>query len=123
MQRCDDDSDRGLNAMDAGADSAEMRERGDEADRSVTAHADVADVVEENHSGGTGRIDRIAKQRADDYVRASRFVDDCCAEIIMQTLKAVSAIGERATAEIGSAADDETGGLSGSVRVEDGNAA
>src|SRR5271166_5431308 len=52
MQRGGDDSDGGFNAMDTGADSAEMRERGNEADGSVTAHADVSDVIEEDDASG-----------------------------------------------------------------------
>ena len=123
MQRGGDDSDGGFNAMDARADSAEMREGDDEPDGSMAAHADIADVVEEDHTGGAGGIDGIAEERADDYVRTARLIDDRCAEIIMQTLEAISAIGERPTAEIGSTIDDEAGRLSGGVRVEDGNAA
>ena len=66
----------------AGLDASEMRERSHEADGAVPAHAEIADVVEENHAGLAGRIRRIAEQRADDGVRSARLVDDRGAEAI-----------------------------------------
>ena len=65
-----------------GVDAAEVRERDDDADGAVAAHAEVADVVEEDDAGGAGRIGRLAEQRADDDVGAARLVDDGGAEAV-----------------------------------------
>ena len=62
--------------MRSGGDAAHVLERFDQADRAVAAHAEVADVVEKDHSGSGSRIDRFAEQRADDRVVAARFADD-----------------------------------------------
>jgi hypothetical protein len=89
----------------------------------MAAHANVSDIVEEDHAGRTGFVDRLAEKCADYDIGASRLVDDGCPEGIMQTQKAVLAIGQRASAKVGPAVDDEPGRLSGGVRVEDRNAA
>ena len=123
MEGCRDDSDRCFNAMDSGADSAQACERGDEPDSAVAAHSNVSDIIEEDHASGAGFVDRLTEKRADDDVGTSWLIDDGCPEVIMQTQKAVLAIGQWASAEVGSSVDDEPRRLSGGVRVEDRNAA
>ena len=53
-----DDSDRRLDSMRAFLDATEVRERGNDADGAVPAHSQVADVIEEDDTGGRIRIDR-----------------------------------------------------------------
>ena len=54
----------------------------DEPDGAVAAHAEIADVVEEDHAGRARRVVRLAQQRADHHVRAARLVDDARAEVV-----------------------------------------
>ena len=68
MQRGRDDANRGFYAMDAGADFAEMRERGDEPDGAVAAHAEISDVVEEDDARGAASVDWFAEEGADDDI-------------------------------------------------------
>ncbi len=51
-------SDRRLEPVRAGPDPPQVGQRDRHADRAVAAHAEVADVVEEDHAGRAGRIDR-----------------------------------------------------------------
>src|ERR1700733_3167992 len=67
------DADRRFESVRAEADTAEMRERHGGADRRVPAHAEIADVVEEDQAGRAARILRLAEQRADQGVMAARF--------------------------------------------------
>ena len=60
--------------------AAEVRQRRQQADGAVTAHAEVADVVEEEDARGARRVARLAQQGADDRVGAARLVDHGGAE-------------------------------------------
>ncbi len=84
--------------------AAEMGERRDEADGAVAAHAEVSDVVEEDHAGGAARIDGLAEQGADDEIGTARLVDHGGAELIEIATEALAPLGHRAGAEIGPAA-------------------
>ncbi len=108
--------------MRAGRDFSQMGQRDDEADGAVAAHAQVADVIEEDDTGGAGLIDRFAEQRAYDDIRSARLVDDGGTEAVVEALKAFQPLGEGAVAEVGAAGDDEARRLSGGVGVEDGDA-
>ena len=96
-----------------------MRERHRQTDRSMAAHADVADVVEEDHSGGTARIDRLAQQRADDHIGSSRLVDDARAIVVVLRAEALPSLGERTGAQRRSAFDHDPRRLSSGVGIDD----
>ena len=55
-------------------------ERDGHADRAVPAHAEVADVVEEDDARAQSAHRRLAQQRPDQHVGAARLVDDGAAE-------------------------------------------
>src|SRR5262249_36981499 len=71
-----DDADRRFQAIGAGADTAEVGKRDRNADRPVTTHADGAHVVEVDHAGDTGRINRLTQDGPNDHIGAARLVDD-----------------------------------------------
>ena len=119
MQRCSDGPDRRLDAVDAGAYPAQVRERRDDADRSVSAHPDASDVVEEDHAGCAGAVHRRDEQCAHDDVRAARLVDDGRAEWVELAPESLATVRERAGAEIGAAANDHARGLAAGVRIDD----
>jgi hypothetical protein len=119
VQRGRDHSDRSLDAMLAGADAPQVRERGHQADGAVTAHAEVAGVVEEQHAGDAGRIARLDEHRADDDIRAARLVHHRRAEAIMFRAKQLQALREIAAAEIRASIEDDSRGLTAGVGIDD----
>src|SRR5207245_5199203 len=56
--------------------TAEICERFHDADRAVPAHAEVADVVEEDYGGGRRRISGWKEQRTDEGIGSARLVDN-----------------------------------------------
>jgi hypothetical protein len=60
MQRGGDDAHRRFQPMLARFDSTQVRQRHDDSDGPVTAHAEIAHVVEEDDARGTGRVRRGA---------------------------------------------------------------
>jgi hypothetical protein len=85
-----------------------MHQSCDHADRSVTAHAEVRNTVEENYTRDARVIDRRAQQCTHDRVRAARFVDDRAAKLVVFIPEAFETIRERVVAEIRPAADYDT---------------
>src|SRR5207249_2350918 len=78
-----DDADGRVEAVRAGGDAAEVGQRDGDADGAVAAHADGADVVEEDDAGDAGRLGRLAQQGADEHGGAARLVDHGGAEIVV----------------------------------------
>ena len=114
-----DHADRRLEAMAPRSDATEMRQRRRGADRPVAAHAEKADVVEEDQTGGASRILRLAQQRADQRVEAARLVDDESPDMIEFLGEALTPLGERAAAERRPAVDDEPRRLALGVGIDD----
>jgi hypothetical protein len=85
----------------------------------MAAHAEIADVVEEDHAGGAGGIDGRAQQRADDRVGAARFIDYGRAKEIVLGAEEFEAFGERPRAEVRTAVDDQARGLAAGVGVDE----
>src|SRR5206468_6152558 len=96
MQARLNDANGSLNAMLARADPAQVRQRGYQADHSMPAHPQVADVVEKDDARGAPCIGRGAEERADGYVRAARFIDDRGAEGIELLPKSIAPLGQSA---------------------------
>jgi hypothetical protein len=103
-----DDADGGFDAVVSGGDAAEVAEGDDEADHAVAAHAEEADVVEENDAGGAGGVFGFHEKSADDDFVAAGFAEDGAA---------VGFEGVR-----GDAIKDDAGGLAAGVGVDDGDA-
>ena len=111
--------DRGIDFDRAGFDPPEMRQGDDHPDGAVTAHAKVADVVEENDAELAVRLVRLDQQGADHDSGAPWFTHDGGAEIVMLRLEHLNALAQRAAAEVGPAFQDEAGGFTTRVSVED----
>ena len=113
------DADRRLEPMRAKADAAEMRERHGSADRGVTAHPEIADIVEEYQAGGAGRVDRLAENRADQRVVASRLEDREAPDIIELLGEAPGAGSDSGPRPQRRAAfNDEPGGLAFGMGID-----
>src|SRR5438552_2008350 len=114
-----DDAHGRRDPMAAWPDPTEMRERHRRTDRSMAAHADVADVVEEDHARSTARIDRLAQQRADDHIGSARLIDNARAIAVVLRAEALPSLGERTGAQRRSAFDHDSRRLSSGVRIND----
>ena len=88
----------------------------------VPAHAEIADIVKKNNTGFAGGIARLAKQRADDSVRAARFVYDGRPKAIVVRAEPLDKLSKRAISKIGSARDDHASGFATGVRIDHPNA-
>jgi len=71
-----DNSDGRFDSVFARFDTAHISESCDQSDGTVTAHAEVAHVVEEYNASGAGEIGRFEQSSADDDIRAAGFVYD-----------------------------------------------
>jgi hypothetical protein len=119
VQGCRDDAHGRLDAMLSGTDATQMRERRHQPDGAVTAHAEVAGVVEEKHTGSAGRIAGFHEHRTHDHIRASRLIDHCGAKAIVLRPESLQALRQSVAAEIRAPIDDDSRGLSASMRIDD----
>src|SRR5437870_221819 len=104
--------------MLARPDAPEVRERHDEADRTMTTHAEVTDVVEVDHARRAGGICRIDEQSPDQHVRTARLVDDGRAKTIVLGSHALQSNGQWAASQVRSTADHDPSGLAAGVGVD-----
>ena len=111
----DHDADGSLDAMCAGTDAIQVCEGRNEADGPMSAHAEITDAVEEDHSGGARCINRRAQQGSDDSFETARFIHHCVAKVVMLPAKALDAIDERVVAEIRRSTDNHARGLTTGV--------
>src|SRR5436309_3027540 len=105
--------------MFSGPETSHMRERRHHADGAMTAHAEIADVIEEDHSRSARCIGRLAEERADEHVRAARFIHHSAAKAIIPLAKNFEAPGERTAAQIRAAFDHDSRRLSFGMRIND----
>ena len=98
---------------------AHMRERRRQADRPVAAHAEIADIVEEDDAGGAGGVMRLAQKRADHRVVAARLVDREAADMIELRGEAREPFAQRPAAQRRSAIDDHARRLAFRMGVYD----
>ena len=110
---------RRVEGMLAGLDAAQMRERDGDADGSVSAHAQVAGVVEEDDAGCRRWIDRLHEIGAHKHVGAARFAKDGAAEVVVAAAEMFKAFGERSGARIRKAIQNAAGGFARGVGVDD----
>ena len=96
-----DDFDRGFELMAPWPEPTHMRQRRRQANRAVAAHAEIADIVEENDAGCTGGVVRLAKKRADHRIVAARLVNGIAAEMVEIRGEAGEPFLERAAANGG----------------------
>lgn len=107
--------------MQSGLNSAQVLQRDRQANGAVSAHAEIAHVIEENDTGGTRRVFRFAEQRANDCVRTARFIDDSGAPMVVVASEFFELPGERPAAKWRTTFDGYPGGFSAGMRVDDVN--
>src|SRR6202050_2876163 len=77
MQLRLDRAHRRIDLEDARSQFARKAERGDQADRAMAAHPQVAHIIEKNHAELAVGAVRFNEQRAHEGVRTPRLVHDC----------------------------------------------
>jgi hypothetical protein len=92
-----------------------MCERGDHPDGAMPTHSQITNVVEKDHSGYAGIVDRIAQQSSDYGVGATRLVHDSAAKVVVLSSQALDALRKGVVTEIGAAADNDTRRFTASV--------
>ena len=95
MQDCADHAYTRLNAMLAGKNTSEIFEADHQANRSMAAHAKVSNIIEEDDTGGAGRVYRFTQQSSDDHIGAARLIYDCRSEGVVLGAKAFLPFRER----------------------------
>jgi len=73
----------------------------------VPAHPEVRDVIEKQHAGNTGFVERLTQQGTDEGVGTSRFVHHSRTEVVVFGVKTFEPLGQGAVAQIRRAADDD----------------
>ena len=105
--------------MHAGLDAAEMGQRGDDADRAMATHAEVAGIVEEDDARDCLRRNGRLQDGTDHAFAAARLGDQRSSQPIGFVAEPCQACGHVARAEVGHPLDDHARRLAGSVRVDD----
>ncbi len=85
----------------------------------MAAHADDADIVEEDDTSRTSRIDRLAEEPADQRIVAARLVHAEAAHMVELRREAGPPLGQGPAAEVGPALDDDAGRLALGVGIDD----
>ena len=108
--------------MRSDADPPEMRERDEQPDRPVTAHAEQAHVVEKDDARRAARVQRLDEQRADEHVVAARLIHHRAAETVVLFVEDPRFLRHAPRAEIRPTRDDHARGLAAGVGVDDADA-
>ena len=110
-----DHADGGLDPMVARLDASQISQRDHQADGAVPAHAEVADIVEEDDARGASWVGRFAQQRAHRHVGTARLVDHRRAIHVEVASKPLPLLGQRSRAQRRAASDDHSRRLAGRV--------
>src|SRR5262245_17532286 len=95
-----DSAHRGLDGVLSRADSSKVCERRKQANRAMAAHSEIGGLVKKDDPGRTGRIDRLAEQRTDHCVRASRLVHNSSTQPIVFRPQQVQSLSQRSAAKL-----------------------
>jgi hypothetical protein len=104
------------------ADETEMRQRGHDTDGAVSAHAEIANIIEEDDARGVTWIYGFAQEGPYNHLRPARFGDDFGSKTVMVLAERPQTIWKIAGSKVGSAVDNDPGGFSGGMRINDAEA-
>ena len=113
--------DRGLKLVPTRADSAQVGQRRQHADGSVTAHPQIINIIKEDDGGAGIRTCRVEQERAHHHFRAAGFADDSRPEVVKLRAKPLQTLGDCAISQVRSSSDDDSGRLAFSMRINDMN--
>ncbi len=112
---------RRFNRVDTRLNAAKMGQRCAKPNSPVSAHVEVADIIEKDDAGGVGRVQRFAQNRANHRVRTARLIDDSGTVVIVSRAEEVEPFGHGARAKRGSALNDDPRRLPAGVAIDDMN--
>src|SRR5450631_3056222 len=118
-QACRHRPDRRIDADRPRGEVAGMAKRRDQSNRAVAAHTQITHVVEEDDAELAVGAVWMDEQRADEGIRAARFIYDSRTVRIEVLAKSLYALGERTATEGRAAIEHEARGFSARVRIED----
>ncbi len=113
-----DNADGRFDAVFARLDAIQMGERGHQADHAVPAHAQVADVIEEDHAGRARSVARLAKQSANEHVGAAWLIDDRRTKTVVLLLEGAQPFGQRARPQFRPAVHHKARWLAAGMRID-----
>ena len=99
----------------------EMRQRTNDADQPMPAHAEVRLVVEEHDAGLRSGTDGRGQQRTDDGRMPARLAHHRTSQMIVMTTQLFAALFHRCAHRLRPAVDDDPCRLAFGVRVDDTN--
>ena len=108
--------------MPAGPDATQVTQRRDNPDGAVTAHPQVAYVIEKDDSGGAVRPAGLAEKGSNQSIGTAGFVDDRGAKGIETLAKAKQSFSHGTGAECGSSLHHDPGRFTGRMGVDDADA-
>src|SRR5258706_11818585 len=98
-----------------------MSKRGNQANRAVTTHSEVADVVEENHAGITRRIGRLDQERAHDDIGAAWLIHNRGTKRVVMLAQHFHLVSHCARPKVRPTSYDDPSRLATGMRVYDGD--
>jgi hypothetical protein len=104
-----------LDAVFPRSEPSHARERYDEADGSVTAHAEIPDIIEKDNCGRAGWIAGGEEKSANNGIGSTRFVDDGGTEMVEGVPEKITPMRDRAGSEVGSSPDNDAGRFASGV--------
>jgi hypothetical protein len=119
MQRRRHHAHAGLDAVFARTDAPQVCQRGHQPDRSMPAHLEQPDVVEEDHTGNARLVRRLHQHRADEHIRSARLIHDRGTKRVVPIMKDLQLVGHSAATEVRPAAHDHTCRLTAGVGIDD----
>src|SRR5581483_11790587 len=114
-------SNRRVQSYRAGTKTAEILERAHDTDGPVTTHAEVSDIVKENHARGRLSRDRWRQVRAHERIVPARLADDRAPEMIMELPHGVAAIRHGIAQRLRPALEHHASRLALRMRVDHAN--
>ena len=84
----------------------------------MSAHAEIADIVEKDHTGCAGFTGGFAQQRANHSIMPARLSNDCGSELIKIAPEAAHSLFHRSNAEIRKTGNNDASGFSGCVGID-----
>ena len=113
-----DQADRRVDQVYALADVAQVTERDHYAHQAMAAHAQVADIVEEDHARRAARVRAFAQQRADHVVRATRLAQHHAPQTVVIAAQFLHLLNQSST-QIGATGYHQASRFTAGVRIDD----
>jgi hypothetical protein len=110
---------RRLDLVFSGSDTLHVRQGGNQPDRTVTTHSQIAHIIKEDHAGSTRSINRVTQQSPYHHVGTARLIHHGGPETIMLASKALQPLPKRPGAKVRTAAHYQPRWLPAGMGIDD----